>query len=320
MPLESPVAEVDRGSPERASARLPARPRVALVIGSGGIKCVAAFGVARVLYQHGIPVDMVVGCSGGAICAAWRARGSDGSDTEDTAQLFIRGSETALAKVARKQVIRALFPNWFKFNPHMGILSDQALNNYLQDFLGDQQIEDLPIPLHIVATDFETGSKVVLSRGSLFDAVRASAAIPIILPPWKVNGRYLVDGAVCDPLPVDVAIKEGADIIIAVGFEAPAVTQVESGMNLINRITSMTCNHLLRSQYAFHNLAHHSEVISILPNFGEPVGLRDFHRGPSMLEAGALAAEREVEYIKRLLFSANATLPANAAASAVGMI
>ena len=279
----------------------PNRPRVALVIGSGGIKCVAGYGVARVLREHNIPVDMVVGCSGGAVCAGWMAFGGDGSDTEATAARFIQDSEQGLGKVAYRQLLGAVFPRLFKFSPHMGILKDDATNQCLRDFFGDWKIEDLALPLHIVATDFETGNKVVMSSGSLFDAVRASLAIPLIFPPWPVNGRYLVDGAVCDPLPVDVAIKEGADIIIAVGFESPAVTSLTSGLSLIDRLTSFSCNHLLRSQYAFHNLAHHSEVISILPNFGAAVGLRDFHRGPAMLEAGAAAAEREIPYLKRLL-------------------
>lgn len=281
----------------------PARPRVALVLGSGGIKCVAAYGVARVLFSNSIPIDMVVGCSGGAICAAWIARGGDGSDSEQIAAQFMRDSAEGLATVAYRQVLGAVFPKLFKFNPHMGVLDDKATNQRLREFLGDKRIEDLPVPLHIVATDFESGAKVVLSKGPVFDAVRASVAIPMFFPPWQIEGRYLVDGAVCDPMPIDVAIKEGADIIIAVGFESPAVTSVTSGLGLIGRFTAMTCNHLLRSQYAFHNLAHHSEVISILPNFGTAVGLRDFHRGPAMLEAGALAAEREMPYLKRLLGS-----------------
>ena len=66
------------------------------------------------------------------------------------------------------------------------------------------------------------GEKVALSEGSLFDAIRASLAIPIIFPPWEVDGRLLIDGAVSDPLPIDVAIQDGADIIIAMGF--PLIT------------------------------------------------------------------------------------------------
>ena len=277
------------------------RPRIALVLGSGGIKSVAAFGVARVLYQHNIPVDMVVGCSGGTICAAWMARGGDGSDIEEMASLFMRNSVQGIGRVAYRQVLSAIFPRLFKFDPRRGLLSDKALNHLLQDFAGAECMENLPIPLHIVATDFESGAKVVISRGPMFDALRASVAIPLFFAPWSVGGRYLVDGAVCDPLPIDVAIKEGADIIIAVGFESPLVTTVRSGLGLIDRFTTMSCNHLLRSQYAFHNLAHHSEVISILPNFGSAVGMRDFHRGPSMIEAGAIAAEREMPYLKRLM-------------------
>ena len=297
-------------------ATTPARPRVALVVGSGGIKCVAAYGVARVLSNNSIPIDMVVGCSGGAICAAWLARGGDGSDVEQVAARFMRDSAEGLATVAYRQVLGAVFPKFFKFNPHMGILDDKATNQRLREFLGDKHIEELAVPLHIVTTDFESGAKVVLSKGSVFDAVRASLAIPLFFPPWPVDGRYLIDGAVSDPLPIDVAIKEGADIIIAVGFESPAVTSVTSGLGLIDRFTSMSCNHLLRSQYAFHNLAHHSEVISILPNFGAAVGLRDFHRGPAMLEAGAIAAEREIPYLKRLLDTSGQQ---NAAVAAQGV-
>ena len=289
---------------------LPRRPRVALVIGSGGIKCVAGFGVARVLREHAIPIDMVVGCSGGAVCAGWMAGGGGpGIDSEAAARQYMTDTQNGLGNVAYLQLLGAVFPRLFKFNPYMGVLEDGSTNESLRRFFGTRRIEDMAMPLHIVASDFETGAQVVMSSGSLFDAVRASLAIPLIFPPWPVNGRYLVDGAVCDPLPVDVAIKEGADIIIAVGFESPNVTSVTSGLGLIDRLTSISCNHLLRSQYAFHNLAHHSEVISILPNFGAAVGLRDFHRGPAMLEAGAAAAEREVPYLKRLL-RMNDTVPA----------
>ena len=278
-----------------------ARPRVALVFGSGGIKCVAAFGVARVLFQHGVPIDMAVGCSGGTICAAWIAQGGDGSDVDAMAALFMQQAQQGLGRVAYRQILSAVFPSLFKFDPRVGILSDQAVNRSLRSFAGDQRFEDLPVPLHIVASDFETGAKVVLSKGSVFDALRASMAMPVFLSPWPIDGQYLTDGAVSNPLPVDVAIKEGADIIIAVGFESPTVSLVSSGLALINRFTAISCNHLLRSQYAFHNLAHHSEVISILPSFGEAVGMRDFHRAPAMLKAGALAAEREMPYLKRLL-------------------
>lgn len=278
---------------------IESRPRVALVIGSGAVKCVAAFGVIRVLQHHHIPIDMVVGCSGGAACAVWLARG--GTDIEAGAAYFLKSSAEGFHKIAYRQILGALFPRFFKFNPHMGILDAGPMNQGLKAYAGEQCFEDLAMPLYMVATDFDTGEKVVLSSGSIFDGLRATMSIPLLLPPWRVGNRYLIDGAVCDPLPVDVAIKEGADIIIAVGFESPAVTHVRSGLSLIDRFTSMSCNHLLRSQYAFHNLAHHSEVISILPNFGLPVGLRDTHRGSEMLEAGALAAEREIPYLKRLL-------------------
>jgi len=152
-----------------------------------------------------------------------------------------------------------------------------------------------------VATDYASGEQVVVSRGPLFDGMRATISIPLVLPPWKVGDRALVDGALCDPLPVDVAIREGADVIIAIGFEDTLATSLgTAGAHLVH-LTSIVSNHLYRSQFAFYNLAHHAEVVAIMPRLDYTVGLKDTHRVPELLEQGALAAEREVGYLKQLI-------------------
>lgn len=96
-------------------------------------------------------------------------------------------------------------------------------------------------------------------------------------------------------LQVQIIQQDLVTVLIAEG------SHIDSGLGLIERLTSVSCNHLLRAQYAFHNLAHHSEMISILPNCCSPVGLMDFHCGPAMLEAGPKAAVREMPNLKRLL-------------------
>jgi NTE family protein len=277
-------------------------PRVALVIGAGSLKCAAAYGVAHVLQEHQVPISRIVGCSGGAFCAAWLAAG--GGDAQAVAERFARGWEGAFDEVDYGAVLGSVFPRWLGFSPRRGIVKDRAINAAIEAEFGQRCFEDLSTPLQLVATDFETGEQVVISSGRLFDAIRASIALPLILPPWPRNGRMLVDGAVCDPLPADVALREGADIIVAVGFESPLELQFHSGMGLVRQVTSLMVNHLLRAQYAFFNLAHHAETVLVMPEFDRPVGLNDVHLVPWLVEQGALAAEREMPYLRRLLDAA----------------
>lgn len=104
-----------------------------------------------------------------------------------------------------------------------------------------------------------------LSEGRVRDAVRASIAIPYIWKPWQIGGRWLLDGCVSDPLPVDVAIRESADGILAMGFESPYPKAIRSATRYAFQVNSVYTNNLLRANYAFHNLAHHAEIIPVLP-------------------------------------------------------
>jgi len=277
----------------------PARPRVALVIGSGGMKCVAAYGALAVLQREAVPIDLVVACSGGAFCGLWVARG--GGDPDAESRRFAQGWEGTFERRSWRGIARAVLPRWFGFDPEIGIVDDARLNRRVLDYAGEDRFEELPIPLHLVATDFGTGEQVVLSRGRLADAIRASISIPLVLPPWRVDGRLLVDGAVCDPLPVDVAVREGAEVIIAIGFEDALPERVQSGLGLVLQMNTVMVNQLLRSQYAFYSLSHHAEVVAVMPDFDVPVGLFDTSVVPYLVQRGAEAAEREVPYLRRLL-------------------
>ena len=277
------------------------RRKVALVIGSGGLKCAAAFGVAKVLHREGIAIDMVVGCSGGALCAAWFASG--GRDAAAAATRFAEGWAGAFDRISYRSILSAVFPRLLHFSARAGIVDDRAINAGMRSYAGDATIEGQPITLLLVATDFVNGDTVVLSKGPLFDGMRASIALPLILPPWFIQDRWLVDGAVSDPLPVDVAIREGADIILAVGFENALAAKFDSGMGLVMQLQSLMMNHLVHAQYAFHNLSHHAEVLPIMPQIENHVGLKDVHLVPYLVERGERAAEQQLPYLQRLLAS-----------------
>lgn len=289
-------------TPREGGAR---RTRVALVIGSGALKCMAAFGVARVLQRERVPVDMVVACSGGAFCGAWLAGG--GGNVGEVVDRVAVGWRSATEPVSWPAALAALFSRALGLRRHFAFVDDRRLNRSLHDFVGDRCFEDLALPLHLVATDYHTGEQVVVSSGRLFDALRATISIPLVWPPWTLGGRLLVDGAVCDPLPVDVAIREGADVIVAVGFEETLDPDPRGSVAQVLQLKSMVVNHLHRAQFAFYNLSHHADVVPIIPRFDRRVGLRDLHLVPWLVEQGELAAEQEVPHMRRLLAADEAT-------------
>jgi NTE family protein len=100
---------------------------------------------------------------------------------------------------------------------------------------------------------------------------------------------------------VDVAIKEGADVILAMGFESRYPRRIRSATSYAFHVNSIYTNNLFRANYAFHNLAHHAEILPIVPDFGEPVNLFDTHKFAHVIACGAQAAEEQLPYLKQLL-------------------
>ena len=275
------------------------RPRVALVIGSGSVKCAAALGLMKVLEREHIDVDMVVGCSGGAIYASLIALGWPVQRAIDTTLKMWTHDVTA--KRNTRAILQLALPWIFKFDESFGLIDDRMINRRFRDGFEGATFAQTRIPLFVTATDLYNGEQVVLSDGTIAEAVRASISIPYIFPPHKLNGRFLVDGYQSDPLPIGVAIKEGADIIIAMGFESPYQEQITSLMRYNYQMSSVTSNNLLKANFAFHNLAHHSEIIPIIPEFKHRIKLFDTDKIPYVIEEGERAAEAQLPYLKELL-------------------
>ena len=105
-------------------------------------------------------------------------------------------------------------------------------------------------------------------------------------------------------MPIGVAIKEGADVIITMGFESPYQTRVSSVMRFAFQLSSIASNNLLKANYAFHNLAHHHEILPIIPQFQHKIHLFDTDKIPYVIEEGERAAEKQIPYLRQLLGSA----------------
>lgn len=273
--------------------------RVALVIGAGSVKCAAALGLLKVLDREGIAIDMVVGCSGGSLYAAFIGLGVDVAAAEEmTRRLWTR----ELTKRRHyPSLLRAMLPQVFGFRESFGLVDDRLILQRLETAFGKHNFEDARIPLYLTATDFHTGEQKVFSSGRLVDAIRASIAIPYVFQPWKVDGRLYVDGFLTDPMPVGVAIKNGADVIVTLGFESPYQQRATSVLRFAFQLSSIMSNNLLRANYAFHNLAHHAEILPIIPQFRESIHLFDTDKIPYVIEEGERAAEQQLPYLRRLL-------------------
>src|SRR5690606_3469184 len=127
------------------------------------------------------------------------------------------------------------------------IMSDAPMLRSFRAVFGERTFAEAKTPLYVMATDFATGESVALHKGRIVDALRASVAIPYIWPAWQHDGRLLIDGAASNPLPVDVAIREGADIILALGFQSPLPHRVRSVSRYAFYINSLMTNNLMQA-------------------------------------------------------------------------
>jgi NTE family protein len=271
--------------------------RVAIVVGSGGIKCAAALGLWQVLQREGIEISMAVGSSGGSIYAAIMALGYDAATAEAmTVKLW-----TPDLMSGYTSRLRAVQSGASRFTERSGLADGRRLFERLHEAFGEQTFADAGLPLTIVSTDLSSGEVVTHSRGRVVDAIRASIAIPQLFPPHELEDRLLVDDAVSNPLPVDVAVKEGAEIVLAMGFEVPTRKRMRSYASVTAHFNNVYQNNILRTTFAFANLAHHGELIPILPRFAHPIGTFDSDQLPYLIEAGRKETEAALPYIRRLL-------------------
>lgn len=284
---------------------------VAVVIGSGSVKCAAALGLVNALNRAGVAIDMLVGCSAGCLYATMIATGK--TTTEAAEMTRVLWTSEIAAQHDRRAVFRAMFPRLLGFDARFGLRNDRLIMQRLRTAYGDLRIEDTQIPLHLTATDFATGNQAVFSRGPAIDAIRASIAVPFLFSPWPIDGRLYLDGYMSDPLPVGVAIREGAGVIVAMGFESPYQETISTAGRFAFQVSAILSNNLLKSQYSFHSLSHHAEVISIIPQFKQRIKLFATEKIPYIIEEGERAAEAQMPYLDRLL-SAQAAEAAGSAA------
>ncbi len=208
-------------------------PRVGLVLGGGGARGLAHVGVIEVLEKARVPIDLVVGTSAGALVGALYCCYRDSRDARARLAAFASspqfkeekfsdlvqmtpppGTDQGFLQTARRFYKLGLFFATTLFQK--SFINTEQFTSDIAGVVPEANIEELPIPLAIVATDLRKGGEVVLTEGPLREAVMASSAIAGVFPPVEIDGMELVDGGFANLIPVEVAFRMGADVVIAV--------------------------------------------------------------------------------------------------------
>jgi NTE family protein len=260
---------------------------VGVALGTGSARGYAHLGVLRGLERAGIPVDYLAGTSIGAVVAALY------SEVGDVDRV------TKLLDELGARMFRPTFPR-------RSLLSTRSMRRHMRKAVGDRPLEDLPIPVAVVATDVETHDEVVLSRGSATTAVFASSAIPGVFPAVRIGSRTLVDGGIVNPVPASVAAGLGAGVVIAVRLVSGGGIGEEiseEGKGPIPNVVAAIVRSIETVQTRIKAETGLVPVVAITPDLG-PVQsgrLRKFREGGRFVPDGEAAVEEALPRLSAVL-------------------
>ena len=266
--------ESDAGKTIGIAARDVSDTRVGIALGGGAIRGWAHIGVIAQLERVGVPIDAIVGTSIGAIVASSYAFGHAPPETEDS---LYRAS----AKIFKPRL------------PRSALLSNSGVAHGLRSSFQDALIENTVTPLCVTATDIIQQREVVLRKGLLWEGAMASASIPGVFPPMRVGPYMLVDGGVVNPVPSNVLVEMGCDIVIGVKLTRASRTQAKTRTDRIPRLLDIFTStfELMQSKITTETAA--ASTLLIEPTFTEAsgFGLRQFPEGRKFIPIGEAAVD-----------------------------
>ncbi len=262
-------------------------PKIGLALGGGGARGFAEIGVLRVLEQEKILIDVIIGTSVGSLIGAIYADSGRVLDAE-----FIAIS------ITEEDIFDYRAFSFFSG----GFVKGEKLESFLNTRLRYKIIENMKIPYGAVAVDLRTGQSVLFDRGPVSRAVHASCAIPGVFVPVEIGGRVFVDGGVTDPIPVDFALKKGADVVIAVAI-SPALPQVAPKNPIEIAFHAIT---IMSSEIGVLG-ARNADVV-IRPDVGN-VAYDDFNQKKRLIEAGEKAARAALPEIRAAIKTKTKRIP-----------
>ncbi len=255
-----------------------------LALGGGGARGLAHIGVIRTLTEAGFKIDYIAGTSMGALVGAVYAAKGDLDFLEKMFESIREKDVLSVHKIAKHK-------DGMLFKPK------HPVEQMLEKFVDGTQVENCRIPFTAVATDATTGLEVLLKKGDLVQAVRASTALPTILPPVTINGQILIDGGLINPVPADVVKKMGADYVIAVDVSKrwPNITKDTMTIRGIKTAVADTIS-AFEFQLSREVLKKANVVIRPLI---DDYTIMDFGLAKEIITAGENEATRYVRQIRR---------------------
>ena len=256
------------------------KPVIGLVLGAGAARGFAHVGVIKALEAQGIWPDVVVGSSAGSVIAALLASGVTGNELN---RLALNLDEATIADWG--------LPFVGRFG---GLIKGDALQNMVNREVQNKSIEQMRIPLGIVATELQSGKGVLFRSGNTGQAVRASCSIPGVFQPTVIGGKEYVDGGLVAPVPVSYARQMGATLVIAVNISSEPVHQDASGtFGVLQQTISIM-------QRSINQFELKSADIVITPQLKQMSG-GDFKSRNAAILAGEMATQEQMSLIKEKL-------------------
>jgi NTE family protein len=280
---------------------------IGLALGGGGARGLAHIGVLKVLDRENIPIHIIAGTSIGALVGAAFASGVRPIDMEKRVEEYldspkfqmsaVRAIEEGLAKgeLSLSRKIQSFLKNRYflvqaMFKP--GLFPSEVLQEIVEYFVPDIQIEETQIPFRAVATDLVQGTQIVFSSGSLRQAVIASCAVPGAIAPVKDEDRLLSDGGIICLIPCSVVRREGADVVIAVPVDRDICTESEftTALSIYQRVNDIMCAKLKGYELA-------EADIVIAPEVGD-LHWSEFSQALTLVKGGERAAAEKLDLIR----------------------
>ena len=260
------------------------KPKIIFVLSGGSARGLAHIGFLEILEKENIKPDAIVGTSMGALIGGLYAAGVNPKKIEKTA-----------LKIGKLEKIFL-----FASVPHKsGFIRGGKIEKLIKEFIGNKKIENLDIPFYAVAADLVKEEKIVINKGSLFQAIRASIAIPGVFTPVKIGNKILIDGGVFDPLPIDIALDLGAKLIIASDVNSlHKKNSISSNPNIITILSSSL--HIMMGLLLKYSSIENDKILIIKSKL-QNIGLMDYGKTNQIIELGRIAARKRINEIKKRL-------------------
>ena len=295
------------------------RPKIGLVLGGGGARGYAHLGVLQKLQEMRVPFDYIAGTSMGSIVGGFLAAGMEPAELEQVVR-SANWDDLFKDKTSREDLPfrRKGDDDLGLYGPKLGIGKDSNLlpkgvvsgqkivfmfESIISQRVNEDDFDDLPLPYRAIATDIITGDMVVMDKGAVSSAMRASMAVPGVFDPVRHEGKLLVDGGLVRNLPVDVAREMGADVIIAVdvGTKLSGKDELNNALAIVYQMSGLLTVSNTNKQIE----SMRAEDVLISPAIGDKISSSDFNKLDDAIPLGFAAAEAVQEQLQKYSLSEN---------------